>query len=117
MSLFTATIGVVISYFLISLQILNIDNLIIAFIWFLISIVTYWGGKKLDHSWFKPLSLDFLLTWMFCTVGVVLGFVIWTLIDQGSVSISFNQMVTVFFSFLPYSIGPSATTSLGLREK
>ena len=116
-SLFAAALGTILSSFLIDANIINLPELIVAIIWFLISFVTYISAKNLkDEKWFKLISIDFFLTWAFTTIGVLIGVLVWTLIDFGSVSIDFDAMMNLFFFTLPFSLGPTATTSMGLRD-
>lgn len=116
-SLFAAALGTILSSFLINANIINLPELIVAIIWFLISFITYISAKKLkDEKWFKLISLDFFLTWAFTTIGVLIGVIVWILIDTGAVSVNFDNMVNLFFITLPFSLGPTATTSMGLRD-
>ncbi|MDH5401345.1 MAG: hypothetical protein OEZ01_09195 [Candidatus Heimdallarchaeota archaeon] len=115
MTLIFAAIGAVISFFVVDSGILGIEQLINALVWFLISYMTYWGAKKIDDTnSFKLLSLDFFLTWIFCTIGVLVGFIIWSLIQTKTATINIDALTNVFFKYLPYTIGPTATASLGL---
>ena len=115
MAMSTAAIGTIISSFV--ADIINLPELISAIIWFLISLVTYMGAKRMKESeWFKMLSLDFILTWAFTCIGVILGFIILVLIDKGSLTINLDQIVNLFYATLPLALGPTATTSLGLRD-
>ena len=116
-SLFAAALGTILSSFLLDANIINLPELIVAIIWFLISFITYISAKKLkDEKWFKLISIDFFLTWAFTTIGVLIGVIVWTLIDSGSVAVNIDTMVNLFFVTLPFALGPTATTSMGLRD-
>lgn len=116
-TLVAAALGTVLGEFIISIDLIGIPELVSAIIWFLIAFTTYFFGKRLDEEhWFKLVSINFIVTWAFCTVGYLLGLIVWNLIDQGAVAITLDQMVTFFFIALPLTIGPTATVSLGLRD-
>ncbi|MHA2504004.1 MAG: hypothetical protein ACXAE3_14185 [Candidatus Kariarchaeaceae archaeon] len=116
-ALFATAIGVVLSTFLISLDIINLPELINALVWLLITWFAYLGGKQVDdESGFKIISLNFIITWAFTTIGALLGFIISTLIDTGSISLQLDALLTAFFFFLPLTIGPTLGVSLGLGD-
>lgn len=115
MAMFTAAIGTIVSSYVV--DVINLPELISAIIWFLIALITYLGAKRMKESgWFKMISLDFIFTWAFTCVGVILGFIVLVLIDQGSLTINLDQIIDLFFATLPLALGPTATTSLGLRD-
>lgn len=116
---FVATaIGKILAEFLVSLELFDLPELISAIVWFLISFVTYLAGRKIEgEGWFKLLSLNFIVTWAFCTFGVLLGAVIWELIVTGGVVLQLEVILAIFFGSLPLTIGPTASLSLGLRDQ
>jgi hypothetical protein len=104
-------------------SILTIDfaggNIVPAFFWFLIAITCFFVAgsvKKEKEGSFGLISLDFFVTWMFSTIGVILGALAWILIDTESLSVNFDQISAFFFFFLPLTIGTTLAASLGLRE-
>ena len=116
-ALVATTLGVVLGDVVVSLNIIGNNQIINAIFWFLISMVTYYAGRKMkDEKWYKLLSLNFLITWAFSTIGALLGNFVWTLIDTGNASLNLNSMIDLFFIVLPLCIGPTAAMSLGLRD-
>jgi len=113
-----AALGKVLADFLVSLNIINLPELIQALVWFLIAFIVYFFAKKIEsESWFGLFSLNYFVTWAFTTVGVLIGAIVWSLIDSGSVALNMDQLTTLFFLSLPLTIGPTLAMSLGLREK
>ncbi len=125
-TLVTAAVGVVISDLIISniaiqslggLNQVQIQLLLSAFLWFLISLTTFMGAKRVEAESFGFISLKFIIAWASCTAGALIGFVIALLIDSGSVQLNWDNIATQFFIILPLTIGPTATTAMGLKEK
>lgn len=107
-------IGIIVSSLL--TDIINLPELINAIFWFLICFTTYYFARRMDYGWFKMISLDFFLTWAFVCIGVILGLIILQLINTGSVTANLEQLTSFFYSSLPLALGPTATTSMGLRD-
>lgn len=95
----------------------QVDALITALAWFLICFVVYFAASKLkDVKSFKLVSLKFFLTWAFVCAGVIIGTILYILIDQGSVSIKSNDLFNWFLLALPLALGPTGAASMGLRD-
>ena len=121
---FTAMIGMLISLFLLefitiskfgNLTATQLSMLLQAVMWFIIALITYIGVQKTSETGFSFLSLDFLLTWLFCDIGVILGDLSYVLIKTQALSIELTTMMTLFLATLPLALGPTATAALGLK--
>ncbi len=95
----------------------QIQSLLNALFWFLICVGTWFGASRTEEKPFGFLSIKFLVAWISCNVGAMIGFVVAVLIDQGSITLNGEQLANQFFFILPLTIGPTATTSLGLKDK
>ncbi|RMG38739.1 MAG: hypothetical protein D6732_04890 [Methanobacteriota archaeon] len=95
----------------------QIQALLNALFWFLICVGTWFGASRTDERPFGFISVKFLIAWLFCNAGAMLGFLISILIENGSLSVQGEQLLDQFFLILPLTIGPTATTSMGLKEK
>lgn len=95
---------------------LQIRNLIWGLVWFIICFVVFFVSKKLKEGWFGLLSLDFFLTWTFVSTGIIIGFLIYRLVEEGSLSVEFDEIKDTFFTILPIALGPTGCVSLGLRD-
>ncbi|MHA2251582.1 MAG: hypothetical protein ACXAD7_14555 [Candidatus Kariarchaeaceae archaeon] len=96
---------------------LQINGLIAGLIWFLVCLIVFLIVKKLDESRFGLLSLNFLLTWVFVNAGIILGFLIYILVDTGELDVEFDAIKDIFFVNLAISLGPTASVPLGLQER
>ena len=115
--LVATALGTILGFLLVDSGLIGLAEVIPAIVWFLICFVTYYAGTRLkEEKWFRLLSVNFLLTWIFCDVGYLLGIIVWQLIKTGTVSMSGNQLLDAFLISLPLTIGPTATMSIGLRD-
>ncbi len=95
----------------------QIQALLNALFWFLICVGTWFGASRTDEKPFGFISIKFLIAWIFCNAGAMLGFLLSFLIETGSLTVQSGQLLDQFFFILPLTIGPTATTSMGLKEK
>jgi hypothetical protein len=117
MTLFAAAIGWILASFVATFDLGDFADLISAIFWFLIAFSTHFFAKRIkDEKRFGLLSLNFFITWAFCTAGAIIGDIVWDLIDSESTSIQLDAVVDSFFFFLALTIGPTATAALGIRE-
>ncbi len=124
--LFVAAIGTVIGGIVITqIQISSLGNLTATQIfalmntvlWFLVALATWFGSKNIEGKPFSILSLDFFLTWISCSFGVIIGVIISFLVNGGSISLTLDTIMDSFFLYLPFTLAPTATATLGFREK
>ncbi len=95
---------------------IQIENLVWAFVWFFICLVVFFVSKKLEESWFGLISLDFFLTWAFVCTGIILGRLLFELVETGSLDVEFEEIKDTFFRTLPLALGPTCSVSMGLRD-
>ncbi|MHA2091078.1 MAG: hypothetical protein ACW98K_09485 [Candidatus Kariarchaeaceae archaeon] len=96
---------------------LEMERLILGLIWFIVCLVVYFGSAQLDNEkWFKVLTPSFIITWAFVSAGTILGWVLFLLYQDSSVTIDGDDIRFAFFDFLAVSLGPTAAASLGLRD-
>lgn len=88
-----------------------------ALFWFLICVGTWFGASRTDEKPFGFISVKFLIAWIFCNAGAMIGFIVALLIENGSLVLEAEQLANQFFLILPLTIGPTATASMGLKDK
>ena len=130
MAAFSSTIGVLLGLFiyneiidiqaladLLNLSFIQAENLLWALLWYLVCFIAFIMATKIDYHGFSLISIDFLLTWIFCNIGVILGSYLYILIDTGSLTINWDAILDNFYLFLATTLGPAGTTAMGLKNK
>lgn len=128
--LFTA-IGVVLAYFLGKLitdfsatgiladikNILLTNSLLLGLLWLLVCIVTYIGVTKVySGEKLGPLSLFFFLLWLSAVIGLFMGNIIYTLLNDQGVSFDLDLIINSITLNLPISLGPAFAAALGISN-
>ncbi len=94
------------------------NSLINAFIWLLVSVVAFFGTGKIVKEGEKiGLSLTLLVIWVYCTIGVLIGTLLWLLIQGGSLTIDFDLLLDNWFSYLAPSLAPTFAAALAISNK
>ena len=101
------------------LDALTQPGLLQGILWMVISVIVYFGvgmafpdGAKVGV--FSPLLY---ILWLFVNLGLVIGFIIWFLIQGGSVTLDLDQIVNSIYGNLVTSLGPTFAAALGIVNK
>ena len=101
------------------LQGARIINLVEALLWAVVCLVAAFGATL----WVDPdervgmISILFILLWIVCDFGILLGIILDMLIDGQSVSISADFILDNFFANLQIALSPALASCLGISIK
>ena len=94
-------------------------NLLLGILWLIACIIVYFGVGYLiktgEHI--GPISLFFLLLWIFTVIGLFIGNVLWTLINGSGVNLTVDIIVSDLLFTLIYALGPSFAGALSISNK
>ncbi len=90
----------------------DVNNLIEALLWLVITSVVYFGAKKVVETRFSIFSLDYFLAWIVCSLGVVVGFIVYVLIDRGSATLNGKDIISESIRILPLALGPAGAVAI-----
>ncbi|MHA2027965.1 MAG: hypothetical protein ACXAB7_01060 [Candidatus Kariarchaeaceae archaeon] len=95
----------------------EITLLIQGLMWFVVCLIVYVGSAQIDNEkWFKLVTPSFFLTWAFVSAGTILGWILFLLYQDTSVTINGDDIRYAFFQNLGLALGPTGAASLGLRD-
>ncbi|MHA2365045.1 MAG: hypothetical protein ACXAC7_13895 [Candidatus Hodarchaeales archaeon] len=88
-------------------------------VWLVICIVVYFGvGFAFpDGESIGPFSPLLFLLWIFTNVGLIIGYILWFLIDGQTITIDLDFLVDAIFLNLVFSLAPTFAASLGIVNK
>ena len=100
------------------IKIIKSPGLLAGLLWLIVCIVCYIGvgkafaeGKKIG-----PISLMFLLLWLFTNLGLIIGQIVWFLIKGQSISLTLDGIVAILVLNMALSLGPSFAAALGISN-
>ena len=88
-------------------------------LWLVVCIVIYFGtGMAFAKGQpVGPISILFLLLWLFTNLGLIFGGILWVLIGGTQVSLNLDLLIALMVAALPVSLGPSFAAALGISNK
>jgi len=86
-------------------------------LWFLVAVGTWFGAKRIEGDPFGIFSINFFLTWISCNIGVIIGALIQFMINGSTITLTMDLLTNSFFLYLPLTLAPTATATLGYKEK
>ena len=94
-------------------------NLLYGLLWLVACIIVYYGVGYLVHSGehIGPISLFYLLLWIFTVIGLFIGVELWTLINGGTVTLTLDSITQALFGILVLALGPSFAAALSISNK
>lgn len=101
------------------LNAIKTPGLLEGLLWLVVCIIVYIGVRKVVSSGEKigPISLWFLIIWIGAVIGLVVGYVIWFLIQGNQLTIDLNTIIGWIFVNLTLSLGPAFAAALGISNK
>ena len=101
------------------LDIIKTPGLLAGLLWLVLCIIIYYGAGSAFSSGenIGPISLTFLLLWLFTNLGILIGIILWQLIQGGSVNLDLNVLVDSLIFNLTLSLGPAFASALGISNK
>lgn len=102
----------------------RIDRLVFAIGWFVIVFLTYWGSTRWLEEGEKIgiLSLFFVILWLVSSLAVIVGYIVWSLIQGNSEVITLDpaisgNLVDQYFEGLFWALSPTVAALLGVSNK
>ncbi len=94
-------------------------SIISAIGWFVLGFVTYWGSTRWLESGEKMgmISLFFILIWLISAFGILIAGIIAVTVQTGTITLNLDNLIDVFFFWLPYALIPALATTLGVSNK
>lgn len=101
------------------LSIIGSEGLLEGLLWLFICFVVYFGvGRVFQHGEkITPLSVLFILLWLFTNFGLIIGNVVWMLISGANVVLDLDSIVALLVAKLEISLGPAFAAALGIANK
>ena len=90
----------------------DVNNLIEAVLWLVITAIVYFGARKVAEARFSIFSLDYFLAWVVCSLGVVIGFIVYIIIDKGSATLNGKDIISEAIRILPLALGPAGAVAV-----
>lgn len=102
----------------------RINRLVFAIGWFIIVFLTYWGSTRWLEEGEKVgiLSLFFVILWLVCSLAVIIGYIVWSLMQGNSEVITLDpaipgNLVDKYFEGLFWALSPTVAALLGVSNK
>jgi hypothetical protein len=90
-----------------------------ALVWFVFLFVVYWGATLFTDSGEKTglISITFIITLVVATLATVMGFIIFDLINDSTVTINLDYLLDSYFFVLRYSLAPALAATFSYSNK
>jgi hypothetical protein len=101
------------------LVIITKQGLLEGILWLLISIICYIGvGKVIETGErVQPISIFFLIIWLGAVVGILIGIILYQLIQGQAANLTLDTLINSLLLYLAYALGPSFATALGISNR
>lgn len=101
------------------LKFIKTPGLFAGLLWLLVCVVCYFGTAAAfsEGTQVGPISVLFLLLWLFTNLGLIVGWIGWLIIDGQSISLDLDFFVNNMTLNLSFSLAPSFAAALGISNK
>ncbi|MFX1537410.1 MAG: hypothetical protein ACFFDI_24650 [Promethearchaeota archaeon] len=124
---FVTAIGYLIAFFVESvlMDILSVNpsdtrihNLLLGLTFFSIAVIVYFGIQYfVDYEEEFGINIFFFVLWIVCTLGLVIGWLVWSLLTQDVIQINLDNMIDNFFFSLTLALIPALAATLAISTR
>ncbi|MFX0052606.1 MAG: hypothetical protein ACFFAJ_04395 [Candidatus Hodarchaeota archaeon] len=98
---------------------IRVGSLVYGLGWFVLGFLVYWGATRWLESGEKigMLSLFFIVIWLISTFGILIGHLLYLMIEGTNIVLQIDSLLDTYFSVLNLALIPSLAATLGVSNK